>query len=295
MRARLLLTSAALATLATLVVALPAHAGALDGSTGGYTTDTGGEVVVNVPGSDSGGFSDGGYKRNGGGTSTIECRYFEVVGSSDILPGVGPPLGDTGTVEPGTLIWVTCRDVTTGAVTYTNLVPWDPANPPIVTPSAEVLAQMAANGMTLPVPGVRTWPNAGGTGLVNLPVWLHVENWETVSASASAGGLTATVEAVPVRSEWDMTEGTASCVDAGSMYDSAVKPDPGSSSCSFTYGRSSGVNRDGLFHNSVTVTWHLRWFATNGQGGDLGELVSPTQTFDLRIEESQALVAPGGR
>jgi len=40
--------------------------------------------------------------------------------------------------------------------------------------------------------------------------------------------------------------------------------------------------------------WHLRWFATNGQGGDLGELTSPVAGFTLQIEESQALVARAG-
>lgn len=266
------------------------------GEAGGSTGGGGGQVHVQVPGSGSGGFADGGYKGGGGSNSTIECLYFEVGNDWDSTrPNIGSVIKDLGGLEPGTPIWVLCRDTATGETTYSNIVAWDPANPPVITPSAEVLAQMAANGMALPVPGVRTWPTAGGTGLVNLPVWLHVDNWETVSASASAGGLTATVEAVPVRSDWDMDDGSTSCTDAGSQYDSATKPDPGSSSCSFTYGRSSGVNRDGLFHNSATVIWHLRWYATNGQGGDLGELVSPTETFDLRIEESQALVAPGGR
>jgi hypothetical protein len=262
---------------------------------GGTTTPEGGQVVVVVPGSSSGGYSGTGYQGGGGPASNIECKFFEVTASAGaVLPGLGSHITDTSGIEPGTYLWLICRDVTTGSITFENIFAWDPSNPPVLTPSAEVLAQMAANGMVLPVPGVQTWPPSGGKGLVNLPVWLHVDNWETIAASASAGGLTATVEAVPVRSEWDMDEGTVTCTSAGSAYDASLRPDPTSSSCSFTYRRSSGARSDLTFHNSAVVVWHLRWYATNGQGGDLGELTSPVAGFTLQIEESQALVARAG-
>jgi hypothetical protein len=226
----------------------------------------------------------------------VECRYFSVsVPAGVVVPGVGTAIRDTSVLAKGDYVWLICRDVTTGTIVSENLFMWDPANPPALTPSAEVLAQTAANAMRLPLPGVQTFPPTGGRGLVNLPVWLHVDNWETISASASAGGLTATVEAVPVRSQWNMDEGAVTCADAGSAYDGSLRPDPRSSSCSYTYLRSSGVRADRTFHNSAVVVWQLRWFATNGQGGDLGELAGPAAGFDLQIEESQALVAPGGR
>ena len=207
---------------------------------------------------------------------------------------MGAHVTDTSGLEAGTHLWLVCRDVTSGSVTFQNFFAWDPATPPTLAPGAEVLAQMAANGMVLPVPGVRTWPPSGGTGLVNLPVWLHVDNWQTISASASAGGITATVEAVPVRSEWDMDEGTVNCTSAGVAYNPALRPDPSSSSCSFTYTRSSGTRPDLTFHNSAVVVWRMRWYATNGQGGDLGELTSPAAEFTFQVEESQALVASAG-
>lgn len=260
---------------------------------GGTTTPDGGQVVVVIPGSSSGGYSGTGYQGGGGPSSNIDCKFFLMTASAGaVLPGIGSRITDTSTLEVDTYVWLICRDITTGAITFENIFAWDPANPPVLTPSAEVLAQMAANGMVLPLPGVQTWPPSGGKGLVNLPVWMHVDNWETLSASASAGGLTATVEAVPVRAEWDMDDGSVTCTDAGSAYDTALRPDPASSSCSYTYRRSSGVRADLTFHNTAVVVWHLRWYATNGQGGDLGELSSPVAGFELQIEESQALVAP---
>lgn len=292
MRRRFVLSALALAA-ASLLLAQPVAAEGQNA--GGTTTPEGGQVVVVVPGSSSGGYSGTGYQGGGGPASNIECKFFEVTASAGaVLPGLGSHVTDTSGIEPGTYLWLICRDVTTGSITFENIFAWDPANPPVLTPSAEVLAQMAANGMVLPVPGVQTWPPSGGKGLVNLPVWLHVDNWETISTSASAGGLTATVEAVPVRSEWDMDDGTVTCTSAGSTYDALSRPDPTSSSCSFTYRRSSGARSDLAFHNSAVVVWHLRWFATNGQGGDLGELTSPVAGFTLQIEESQALVARAG-
>jgi hypothetical protein len=263
------------------------------GEAGGTTGPGSGGVLVVVPGSDSGGYPIAGAAGGGGGPSNVECAYFGLAGDANVgAPVTGDRVLDTSTVQPGSYLWLVCRDRSTGAITYENLFVWDPANPPALVPSAATLAQIAANRVVLPLPGARTWPPAGSAGLVNLPVWLHVDNWGVLSASASAGGLTATVEATPVRSEWDMGDGTVACTDAGSVYDPAARPDPASSSCAFTYRRSSGVRPDGVFHASVRVVWHLRWFATNGQGGDLGELSGPVAGFDVSIEESQALVAP---
>jgi hypothetical protein len=293
-RTRILLTTLALSLLALNLTQAPALGDALDG-TGGYTTPDGGHVVVVVPGSDADGYVGVGYSpgSGSGGASEVECRYFAVITPGNaVIPNVGAQITDTSALVAGDLLWLICRDITAGTTTYENIFHWDPATPQAVVPSAAVLAQMAANDMTVPVPGVETWPAAGGKGLVNLPVWLHVDNWTTLTASASAGGVTATVEAVPVRVVWDMDAGGVTCADAGPRYDPATRPDPASSTCSFTYSQSSGERADLTFHNSATVVWHLRWFATNGRGGDLGELSSRVAHFDLQIEESQALVAP---
>jgi hypothetical protein len=268
-----------------------------DGYAGGGLAGDGAQVVVVVPGASSPDRAyPGGQGRTGdAGGSRIKCWLFRVVPYFDTdQPGIGEVVTDTSSLEPGTMVWFLCRDSTNGDMTFESIYSWDPANPPSLVPTAATLAQMAANRMYLPVPAVRTWPPTSGTGLVNLPVWLHVDGWETISASASAGGLAATVEALPVRVTWDMDEGSVTCTDAGSVYDPVTRPDPTSSTCSFTYRRSSGVRTDLTFHNTAVVVWHLRWYATNGQGGDLGELSSPVAGFDLQIKESQALVAPAG-
>lgn len=297
MRARLLCLAIG-GLIAIAVSGSPASAD-IDNSSGAYTgggtTPDGAQVVVAVPGGSSptwasGGFGGGG---GGGGDANISCGFFRGSASAGaFLPGVGDQVTDTSTLEEGTIVWLVCRDVGSGAITFENLFPWDPADPPVLAPSAAVLAQMAVNDVRLPIPGVRTWPASGGSGLVNLPVWLHVDNWRPLVASAAAGGLTATVEATPVRVEWDMDEGSVTCVSAGSIYETGSGASPSSSDCSFTYRRSSGAKADLTFHNSSRIVWRLRWTATNGEGGDLGEMAGPPATFDLQIEESQALIVP---
>ena len=272
--------------LTAVVVAIQALAGGSAGASGageanGTTEKQGGKVVVAVPGAAGSGFVGSGF-RPSSGSSNIACSYFEAsVNAGAEMPGVGPRVVDTSTLEAGAGVWLGCRDVTSGNLTYQSFMQWDPASSVPLAPPAALLAQMAANTMTLPFPSVRTWPPSGSTALVNLPVWLHVDNWEPVSASASAGGLTATVEAVPVRAEWDMDDGSVTCTDAGTPFDPSLRPDPGSSSCSFTYVRSSGGRPDRTFRNSAVVVWRLRWYATNGQGGDLGELDGPVAAFGL--------------
>ncbi len=90
-----------------------------------------------------------------------------------------------------------------------------------------------------------------------------------------------------------MDEGTVTCDSPGATYEPSVAPEAQSTDCSFTYRHSSGTRSDGNFHATGTLVWHMRWSATNGQGGDLGE-ISRTSAFTMRVEESQALVVSAG-
>lgn len=289
---------AAVAGFLSIVAAAP-HAGADGQNAVGWTTPDGGRVIVVDPGVDSGanpGSGSGSVPRGGGADLDIKCWLFLVVPYFDTdQPGVGEVVTDTSALEAGTQVWRICRNSTNGDLVVSTIFAWDPARPSTLAPTAAELAQVAMNQVSLSAPRIRTWPPTGSVSVVGVPVWLHVEDWAPVSASATAGGLTATVQATPVRATWQMDDGSVTCSDAGTVYDPASRVDPGSSSCSFTYLHSSGSRPGQAFHSTVTVVWHLRWFANDGQGGDLGELASPATGFDLQVVESQALVAPGGK
>lgn len=287
---RLTITLAGLALFASATGLATAHPAAAEAPiSGGVKNPGGGTVVVIVPGSTGGGFPVDGTSPTSGSTSTspIICGYY----TDD-----GTPLDDPAAagLKPGDWLVLSCSVDDGESVGNRQRIQWFPGIPlPAPEPDAGALAQVALNRLAVPLPAVTTWPASGGTSLVNLPVWLHVGNWTQLTASASAGGLTATITAEPMRSDWDMDEGVTSCGIAGSTYDSSLSSDAQSTGCSFTYRHSSGVRADGTYHATGTLVWHLRWAATNGQGGDLGE-ISRTSAFTLRVEESQALVVSAG-
>jgi hypothetical protein len=104
--------------------------------------------------------------------------------------------------------------------------------------------------------------------VINIPVWLWVTDWATESASASAGGVTATVVAVPQRVRWDMGNGDATTCDGpGTAYDTRRRDDEQRTSCSYSYWAKAGD-----FTVTAVESWHLTYSATNGQTGDLGVL-----------------------
>jgi len=254
---------------------------------GGNPTPGGGTVIVVVPGSSGGMPTSGSSPTTGSGsTSPIVCGYY----TDD-----GTPVDDPESfgLSPGDWVVLACS-VDGQPVGARQRVQWFPGTPlPAPQPNAAELAQVALGRLAVPLPTVASWPAPGGTSLVNLPVWLHVGNWSQLTASASAGGLTATITAEPVRAAWNMDEGTVTCASAGATYEPSIAPDAQSTDCSFTYQHSSGIRTDGNFHASGTLVWHMRWSATNGQGGDLGE-ISRTSAFTMRVEESQALVVSAG-
>lgn len=276
-----------------LAVAAGDPAFAVDPHAGGTPTAGGGTVVVIAPGTPGtpGLPTTGTTPTSGSGSTTpVVCHYY-----ADGNPDAGDlPIVDTSTLKTGDWVWVACYDPGSGdPVGAAQRVQWNVGAPPVLQPTAADLAQVALGRVSVPLPVVETWPPNGGTSLVNVAVWLRVGNWTQLNASASAGGLTATITAKPVRAEWNMGEDSIECDSAGAAFDANLPVDAQGTPCSYTYRHSSGTQEDGTYHATGTLVWHLRWDATNGQGGDLGE-ISRTTAFTLRVEESQAVVVSAG-
>ena len=156
----------------------------------------------------SGGKGGGGR----GGASPVTCTYLKLppdeaaLGDRLAAEGSGQPKGP----GPGTWYAKMCTD--TAANVSTGTVVWVPDPAPA---SPATLAEQALRYAPIPVPGVGMNPPPERDQLVRLPVWLWVDpaGWTPVSASASAGGITVTVRAVPVRVVWDMGNGDAGLVE----------------------------------------------------------------------------------
>lgn len=164
--------------------------------------------------------------------------------------------------------WVWCRGRDGVSHAQWFLRPQQPAD---LVPALLVTAREA---LVLPAPAVGVSPPENAEVLpVGLPVWFWVENFSTVSETASAPGVSVTVEGRPrstvvrIVEPWRDGDGrstTIECSGSGTRFDPARHGDFDSSSCShaFTWAGEADVE--------ITVRWELTWSATTGGSGDLG-------------------------
>jgi hypothetical protein len=267
-----LLAALALACVLSLGVATPAFA---DGSGDGWL-DPGGDI--NAGAGDDGSSPGGG---TGGGGSSSGCTYTPV---TQELSDIADRLADNGWGNPGgdgEGAWYRkiCPD-------GTGTMVWIPAGG--VDPA--VLAEQAFDRTQIPLPGVHLNPPDGTDQIVNVPTWMWVDNFSAVSASASAGGVTVTVTARPVRVDWSMGNGdSVSCSDGGTPYDNGRTPESQQSDCTYTYRRSSATRSSGTFTIRATTRWHATWAATGvNASGDLGFIGRSTDIV-VRVGEIQTV------
>lgn len=271
---------------AIVAVGVPtAHAanGGGHGESGGDQSATGellGDGSAEVVARDGGDLGDETEARSGGGD--VVCRYYDEGSGEPVNPWSLPEVTHGHQVQIARM----CDDALTGEYIVSDVII---VTPPLV-PQADPgdLAVMARSRLPLPLPAARMSPDGDQT--VNLESWLWVENWETQTRSATAGGVTSVVVATPVEQRW--TFGSPSekkvCSDAGRPYDLSRQPSEQSTNCSYTFRHSSAGQPGDAYRVTVTLVWHVTWTSNIGASGDLG-FVSRTSTIPTRVAEHQAL------
>lgn len=219
----------------------------------------------------------------GGGGGDVRCRYYgttmgDLVDFSDLArmyEEAGRPL----------LIERWCEDISTGEFVSIRPIEWTPRT---VVEDPVALARVAKTRLPLASPTWRSYPTA--EHVVNLNSWLWVDEWTATARSATAGGVSATVTATPVRQRWVFGDGaTRTCDGPGTPFDPGRRvADQPAPSCSYTFRRSSAGQPSGKFRGSVTMTWQVSWTSNVGEGGNLGEL-SRTAPVEFRVGEVQAV------
>ena len=196
--------------------------------------------------------------------------------------GLGPSAGQ----GPGTWYRKSCTDVNG---MRSAVIVWVAQRTP-VDPVA--LAQQALAYTPMPNPAVGMSPPPGREQLVNLTtfLWIDKAQWQPVSASASAGGVTVTTTATPHRVVWVMGNGdSVTCDEPGVPYDPSRSDADQPDRCRYTYQRSSADQPNGAFTVTATVEWQVTWVATGAAAGagNLG-VVGRSSSFPVRVGEAEA-------
>lgn len=277
------------AALAGLI--LPALAGrAAAGPLPGASTENGDPTAtvvstITVPGAPGGGAGSGG----GGLRCTHEA--LRMPGPTYELAyrdgGVGE--GVYGTSASGRWATRTCFNGL-GQEVSSTVVPLAAGGGGATAVDPRVLLEDALARLSIPDPVMAANPPLGSASLVRVPVWLWLDGgyWQARSATASAGGASATVTAEPVVARWSMGDGTVVACDGPGRPWSAAAPAAGSP-CSHTYLTSSSAQAGDAYPVTVTVTWSVSWTSTvPGVGGDL-EDQTRSASVPVRVAEVQAL------
>jgi hypothetical protein len=162
------------------------------------------------------------------------------------------------------------------------------------TPTPRSVAEQAFGDLRskgLPKPTAKTGPPLDKM-IVNFDTWIAVQPENPLTAEATAGGVTSTVKATPVRIEFHT--GTISAKDVA-----VVACDPWGSIdfgiCTWTpqfpsIPQATGTD-DLTYHGSISIIWNVAWTSNTGASGNLGTL---TTTTPLRITVMEIQTIGGG-
>ena len=262
-------------------------------------------VVVVIGGGDDPGTGDGGS--DGGGSSGEQVCKDTLVGKEVpcYLDGYGwwspncyyqlmnpqPPKGDPlwDGHDDGAVYETYCPDNDNNIGTQWLL------NPPAgfgggVDPGA--LAAEAAKNLPIRGATIGSAPPSGDKVLVGVPVWLwtakSATTWGPSTATATAGGISATAIANATKIVWSMGDGSSvTCTSPGTPYKSSyggtASPD-----CGYVYTTVSTGKSGGKFTITATTYWDITWTATTGASGTL-PLQTRTSQTTARVGELQVV------
>jgi hypothetical protein len=285
MRTRLL--TAALFSIATLMLATPASADDRPGGGGGAYVDPNGTPTATAGSGGSGG--NGGGSSGGGGATDDPCEW-QVVIEDDFEFGIYD-VDSLETQHSATGRWLQRWCPGIGAVDVDGyfLIP----EGGLVDPYQLALDALASVGIA--PPAIRTSPSENGRLYVQVPTWLWLDRtwWQSYEATANAGRVWSTVKATPVATTWNLGDGgRVSCRGPGTAWRAGLPED--ASDCTHTYRTSSAGQSDGTFTLQATVTLEVTW-TSNVTGGGTLPAISRTSTLEVDVGEIQAIGTGGGR
>lgn len=231
-------------------------------------------VVVENPGSPGGGNNGGG--NNGGGASPVSTgngsgSQEEVLTPEEVCAATQPQVNGQAVGS--------C-----GVTAVGNTTPGTPGAPAAPAVTAAQVAQMAISQLTIRRPKIGSAPctTAGCKGTVGVPVWVWTEQWQPLTASATAGPFTVTATARVANVQWTLGDGTAfTCTTPGTAY----KVDYGFSKPDCGY--AGGYKRAGTYQIGATYQWAITW---SGAAAGSTTMQTRSSTPAFPVSEYQAVV-----
>lgn len=223
-----------------------------------------------------------------GGTAAPRCthrpatygEYPNVVpaGSGDIPdPTSQVDRDNDGRAERG---WVrVCSDGGTSDPFY-----WAPVDVDPVDLIPDALAN-ARTQLAAPTPAIN--PDATAGGIVNLGMWLAIDDPGTTTARATLAGVWAQVTATVTGIAVDLGNGdTVECDGLGTPIPDIALDSLDQGPCGYTYRRSSPD--DDPYQLTITTNFDIAFNTSNGQSGTLAG-ISRSVTIDYDVDEIQTV------
>lgn len=163
-------------------------------------------------------------------------------------------------------------------------------------PGPALLGQIAVSRLALPSPRIELSPPPPAPQLVNLPMWLWVDEatWGQREATASVPGLSVTATATPTVAEWSTGDGgSRTCEGAGTPWEPGMDPEAASPTCGYTYTTSSADAPGGAYTLTATVTWEISWVG-GGTSGTVDPLSTSSSTQVVVAESRSRNTNTGG-
>jgi hypothetical protein len=134
---------------------------------------------------------------------------------------------------------------------------------------------------------------SGGKAIVNLESWLWIDpaQWPPTSATATAGGITATATATPQYVVWDMGDGNSmNCNGPGVAYNTSIPDQDQSTTCGYTYQETSA---SGPFRITAAIEYDVTWKAVGVVGGgELGDIPGLPTMIPITVDEIGTVTVP---
>jgi hypothetical protein len=224
---------------------------------------------------------------SGGGT-TITCTWQPITAaqaSGELLPFV--PYGQP-TPDQSTWSWYIVSCPQDDGYQFLALVYPSPA----AAPTPGEVGQLAVSELDLAAPIVSMAPS-GGKAIVNLESWLWIDpaQWPPTSATATAGGITATATATPQYVVWDMGDGNSmNCNGPGVAYNTSIPDQDQSTTCGYTYQETSA---SGPFRITAAIEYDVTWKAVGVVGGgELGDIPGLPTMIPITVDEIGTVTVP---